>query len=182
MAQVFKPIDTRPTYSDTLRTFSAKLRYEELPAAAIERVKHFFIDHLAIALHASTLDSSQPVRALARVYPIPGKATLLGRPDAVSPYLGGRSPMARRRTAWSSMTRSWRDPSTPRLPSSRRAWLSRKNRCRRTAVHRGGRGGVRSRLPRVPSPAAGANQCAVRREISRLFFPEVCDRKASNHP
>src|SRR5262245_39051618 len=86
MARAFKPDDTRPTCSETLGGFSANLRYEELPAAAIERVKHFFIDYLAIALRASTLDSSQPVRALARAYPIPGKATLLGRSDPVSPY------------------------------------------------------------------------------------------------
>src|SRR5262245_5318506 len=86
MARAFKPDDTRPTCSETLGGFSANLRYEELPPAAIERVKHFFIDYLAIALRASALDSSQPVRALARAYPIPGKATLLGRPDPVSPY------------------------------------------------------------------------------------------------
>ena len=86
MAQTFKPNDTRPTCSETLGGFSANLRYEELPAGAVEGVKHFFIDYLAIALRASTLDSSQPVRALARAYPIPGHATLLGRPDPVSPY------------------------------------------------------------------------------------------------
>jgi 2-methylcitrate dehydratase PrpD len=86
MTQTFTPNDTRPTGSETLGSFAANLRYEALPAAAIERVKHFFIDYLAIALRASTLDSSQPVRALARAYPIPGKATLLGRPDPVSPY------------------------------------------------------------------------------------------------
>src|SRR5262249_56002892 len=86
MTQTFKPNDPRPTCSETLGSFAANLRYEALPAAAIERVKHFFIDYLAIALRASTLDSSQPVRALARAYPIPGKATLLGRPDPVNPY------------------------------------------------------------------------------------------------
>ena len=85
MAQPFTPHETRPTCSETLGSFAAHLRYEALPAAAIARVKHFFIDYLAIALRASTLDSSQPVRALARAYPIPGKATLLGRPDPVSP-------------------------------------------------------------------------------------------------
>src|SRR5215471_8828799 len=86
MAQTFQPNNPRPTCSETLGSFAAHLRYEALPAAAIERVKHFFIDYLAIALRASTLDSSQPVRALARAYPIPGKATLLGRPDPVNPY------------------------------------------------------------------------------------------------
>jgi 2-methylcitrate dehydratase PrpD len=53
---------------------------------AIERVKHFFIDYIGIALHASTLDSSQPIRRLAAARPIPGGATLLGRPDLVSAY------------------------------------------------------------------------------------------------
>ena len=38
MAQTFKPNDTRPTCSETLGSFAANLRYEELPAAAIERV------------------------------------------------------------------------------------------------------------------------------------------------
>src|SRR5262245_59945486 len=85
MAQTYKPTDARPTCSETLGGFCANLRYEGLPAAAVERVKHFFIDFLAIALRASTLDSSQPVRALSRAYPIPGKATLIGRPDPVSP-------------------------------------------------------------------------------------------------
>ena len=49
----------------------------------MERAKHFFIDYMAIALHASTLDSSRPVRALAAARPIPGGATLFGRPDPV---------------------------------------------------------------------------------------------------
>src|SRR5262245_35960862 len=86
MTQTFKPNDPRPTCSETLGSFSANLRYEALSAAAVERVKHFVTDYLAIALRASTLDSSQPVRALARAYPIPGKATLLGRLDPVNPY------------------------------------------------------------------------------------------------
>src|SRR5215813_2275517 len=86
MAQAFQPDDTRPTCSEMLGSFAANLHYEVLPAAAIERVKHFFIDYLGIALRASTLDSSQPVRALARAHPIPGKATLLGRPDPVNSY------------------------------------------------------------------------------------------------
>src|SRR5215510_8888266 len=86
MTQTFTPNTPRPTCSETLGSFAANLRYDALPVAVIERVKHFFIDHLAIALRASTLDSSQPVRALTRAYPIPGRATLLGRPDAVSPY------------------------------------------------------------------------------------------------
>jgi 2-methylcitrate dehydratase PrpD len=86
MTRAFEPDDTRPTCGETLGSFAANLRYDALPAAVIERVKHFFIDYLAIAARASTLDSSQPVRALARVHPIPGHATLLGRPDLVSPY------------------------------------------------------------------------------------------------
>jgi 2-methylcitrate dehydratase PrpD len=70
--------------SEASAGFCASLRYDALPPIAIERVKDFFIDHLGIALGASTLDSSQPVRRLAAARPIPGGATLLGRPDPVS--------------------------------------------------------------------------------------------------
>jgi 2-methylcitrate dehydratase PrpD len=38
---------------------------------------------MAIALHASTLDSSRPMRTVAATRSIPGGATLLGRPDPV---------------------------------------------------------------------------------------------------
>ena len=86
VAETSQPHEPRASCSETLGSFCANLRYAALPAAAIERVKHFFIDYLAIALRASTLDSSQPVRALSRAYPIPGQATLLGRPDPVSPH------------------------------------------------------------------------------------------------
>jgi 2-methylcitrate dehydratase PrpD len=51
---------------------------QDLPAAVVSRVKHFFVDYLGIALRASSLDSSKPVRALARELMIPGQATLLG--------------------------------------------------------------------------------------------------------
>jgi 2-methylcitrate dehydratase PrpD len=64
--------------------FCASLEYDALPQVAIERVKHFFIDYIGIALHASTLDSSQPVRRLLAARPIPGGATLFGRPNPVS--------------------------------------------------------------------------------------------------
>jgi 2-methylcitrate dehydratase PrpD len=63
--------------------FCADLEYDSLPIAVVERAKHFFIDYIAIALHASTLDSSRPIRALAAARPIPGGATLFGRPDPV---------------------------------------------------------------------------------------------------
>lgn len=43
--------------------FCAGLAYDALPAAVVERAKHFFIDYMAIALHAPTLDSSRPVHA-----------------------------------------------------------------------------------------------------------------------
>jgi 2-methylcitrate dehydratase PrpD len=75
-----------PTASEAFGRFCAGLDYECLPPAAIERVKHFFIDYIGIALHASTLDSSQPLRRLAAARPIPGGATLFGRPDPVSAH------------------------------------------------------------------------------------------------
>ena len=70
--------------AEAFARFCAGLDYEALPAVAVERVKHFFIDYIGIALHASILDSSWPIRALAAARPIPGGATLLGRPDPVS--------------------------------------------------------------------------------------------------
>lgn len=78
--------DTGATASQLFARFCTGLDYEELPPVAIQRVKHFFIDYIGIALHASTLDSSQPVRRLAAQRPIPGGATLLGRPDPVNAH------------------------------------------------------------------------------------------------
>jgi 2-methylcitrate dehydratase PrpD len=71
--------------AQTFARFCAGLQYEALPPITVERAKHFFIDYIAIAMHASTLDSSRPVRALAAARPIPGGATLLGRSDTVHP-------------------------------------------------------------------------------------------------
>ena len=75
--------DTQRTVAQSFASFCANLEYDSLPISVVERAKHFFIDYMAIALHASTLDSSRPVRALAATRPIPGGATLLGRPDPV---------------------------------------------------------------------------------------------------
>jgi 2-methylcitrate dehydratase PrpD len=72
--------------SQSVARFCAGLDYQALPPVAIERVKHFFIDYIGIALHASTLDSSRPLRKLAAARPIPGGATLFGRPDPVSAH------------------------------------------------------------------------------------------------
>jgi 2-methylcitrate dehydratase PrpD len=72
-----------PTVAQTFARFCAGLEYEALPPIVVERAKHFFIDYMAIALHASTLDSSRPMRTFAAARPIPGGATLLGRPDPV---------------------------------------------------------------------------------------------------
>ena len=74
--------DAQPA-ARTFACFCAGLEYEALPPLVVERVKHFFIDYMAIALHASTLDSSRPARTFAAARPIPGGATLLGRPDPV---------------------------------------------------------------------------------------------------
>jgi len=73
-----------PTATEAFGRFCAGLQYDALPPVAIERVKHFFIDYIGIALHASTLDSSQPARRLLATRSIPGGATILGRPDLVS--------------------------------------------------------------------------------------------------
>ena len=84
MATSLSTSDTSTTASLLFGRFCAGLDYEALPRVAIERVKHFFIDYIGIALHASTMDSSQPVRRLAAERPIPGGATLLGRLDLVN--------------------------------------------------------------------------------------------------
>ena len=83
MATPMHSSGTQPTAAQTFAQFCAGLEYEALPTVVVERAKHFFIDYIAIALHASTLDSSRPVRALAAARPIPGGATLFGRPDPV---------------------------------------------------------------------------------------------------
>src|SRR4051794_11780681 len=64
----------------------SRIWYDALPPVAVERLKHLFIDYIGIAMHASTLDSSQPVRRLAAARPVPGGATFLGRPDPVSAH------------------------------------------------------------------------------------------------
>ena len=86
MATASHTPDAATTASQSFARFCAGLDYEALPPVAIERVKHFFIDYIGIALRASTLDSSQPVRRLAAARPIPGGATLLGRPDLVNAH------------------------------------------------------------------------------------------------
>jgi 2-methylcitrate dehydratase PrpD len=83
MATPTYSLGERLTAAQAFGHFCAGLEYDALPAAVVERAKHFFIDYMAIALHASTLDSSRPVRALAAARPIPGGATLFGRPDPV---------------------------------------------------------------------------------------------------
>jgi hypothetical protein len=60
--------------------FCTGLREQPLHPAAVERAKHFFIDYMGIALHASTLDSSHPVQALAASRPIPGGANIIAQP------------------------------------------------------------------------------------------------------
>ncbi|BCZ82842.1 hypothetical protein PTKU64_65170 [Paraburkholderia terrae] len=68
------------TVAQTFGRFCATLEYDALPPVVVERAKHFFIDYIAIAPRGSTLDSSRPVRMLAAARPVPGGATLLGRP------------------------------------------------------------------------------------------------------
>ncbi|MBB5425801.1 2-methylcitrate dehydratase PrpD [Paraburkholderia sp. JPY158] len=71
------------TVAQTFARFCTSLEFEALPPLVVERAKHFFIDYIAIALRGSILDSSRPMRMLAAARPIPGGATLLGRPDPV---------------------------------------------------------------------------------------------------
>ncbi|MBB5509677.1 hypothetical protein HDG35_005972 [Paraburkholderia sp. JPY681] len=75
--------DVQSTVAQTFARFCTSLEYEALPPLVVERAKHFFIDYIAIALRGSILDSSRPMRMLAAARPIPGGATLLGRPEPV---------------------------------------------------------------------------------------------------
>src|SRR5215471_8378346 len=84
MAEISPAGWTDFSWSQRLARFAADLRWQDLPVGVVSRVKHFFIDYLGIALRASSLDSSKPVRALARELMIPGQATLLGFGTTVS--------------------------------------------------------------------------------------------------
>ena len=64
MATASHTSDAGTTASQSFARFCADLDYEALPRVAVDRVKHFFIDYIGIALHASTLDSSRPLRKL----------------------------------------------------------------------------------------------------------------------
>ena len=65
MAEISSDGWTDFSWSQRLARFATDLRLQDLPAAVVYRVKHFFVDYLGIALRASSLDSSKPVRALA---------------------------------------------------------------------------------------------------------------------
>jgi 2-methylcitrate dehydratase PrpD len=86
MAMASHVSDAGTTVSQSFARFCADLDYEALPRVVVDRVKHFFIDYIGIALHASKLDSSRPLRKLAAQRPIPGGATLLGRSDLVNAH------------------------------------------------------------------------------------------------
>ena len=83
MATPIRNLNAQSTAAQTFAHFCTGLEYEALPPLVVERAKHFFIDYIAIALRGSMLDSSRPMRMLAAARPIPGGATLLGRPDPV---------------------------------------------------------------------------------------------------
>ena len=83
MADTQHSAGERLTAAQAFGRFCAGLEYEALPSDVVERAKHFFIDYMAIALHASTLDSSRPVRG-AR-----GRAADPRRRDAVRPTRSG---------------------------------------------------------------------------------------------
>lgn len=74
------------SYSEKFGHYCADLHYDSLPVNVVERVKYCFIDYLAIVLRASTLDSSQPIYELITDLQIPGKASVIGRKQAVNSY------------------------------------------------------------------------------------------------
>jgi 2-methylcitrate dehydratase PrpD len=69
--------DAATAASQSFARFCAGLQYDALPPVAVERVKHFFVDYIGIALHASTLDSSGPQARRGTAGP--------GRDDALRP-------------------------------------------------------------------------------------------------
>ena len=94
MAEISASGWTDFSLSQRLARFATDLRLQDLPAAVVSRVKHFFIDYLGIALRASSLDSSKPARALAREQMIPGQATLLGAGTTGADYAALANGMA----------------------------------------------------------------------------------------
>lgn len=62
-----------------LASFCHNLRYDHLPAEAVDRTKYFFLDYLGVAVRGSLSDSSQPLYHLIADLGGSGTATILGR-------------------------------------------------------------------------------------------------------
>jgi 2-methylcitrate dehydratase PrpD len=61
-----------------LASFCHNLRYDNLPAAVVDRTKYFLLDYLGVAVRGSLSDSSQPVYRLVGDLGGVGTATVLG--------------------------------------------------------------------------------------------------------
>ena len=71
---------TNPTAADTLATFIADLRYEDLPADAIHQANRMLLDTVGCALAAWREDprKARIARDLAEEFASPGQATIIG--------------------------------------------------------------------------------------------------------
>lgn len=66
--------------------YASKLRYEDLPAEVVEKVKHFILDLAGIALRASCdADSTPSIRNTFLSMAAPGEVTVIGLNETVHP-------------------------------------------------------------------------------------------------
>jgi len=78
--------------SRRLAAFAARLRYEDIPAAVLERARACIIDTLACCVHGASLPWSAATAAYARRYGGAGPCTLFGVPAPGTSQAGGPAP------------------------------------------------------------------------------------------
>ncbi|WP_233235604.1 MmgE/PrpD family protein [Bordetella sp. LUAb4] len=84
--------DNGASASRQLAGFAARLRYEEIPVAVLERARACIIDTLACCVHGASLPWSAATAAYARRYGGNGPCTLFGVPAACSIRSGDPAP------------------------------------------------------------------------------------------
>ena len=76
-----------PDATRALASFGAKLRYEDIPREAVERIKLSILDSIACCIFGATLPWTRKVAALARAEKAAPVASLMGMGDKTSPAL-----------------------------------------------------------------------------------------------
>ncbi|MBZ0149655.1 MAG: MmgE/PrpD family protein [Pseudorhodoplanes sp.] len=74
------------TLSATVWQRAAALRFEDLPAAVVEKIKELVLDTLGVALGASSFDFGLATRELVRSWGCNGRASVIGEPARVPPH------------------------------------------------------------------------------------------------